>query len=255
MTVHHQLVGELIEGIFAVETLEQQYAIFNNIVQRLGFESSAYTFIPNVVLETDLDYPPVFIKSDAFSDSFIEQYVADRFDEHDFTIRAAKDDKLFPMDWQESIQSDYLTEPEKNVLVLAKEEHGIQHGITVPVMNEAAGIAGFSITNTLPDRNFDLLKQENIATLRLCTKAFNDIVFARPYRYHEFIPHSLRNLREKELIVLEFVLQGRSMAELGRSREPISKKYGENLLLELKKKFGGVSTHELIRHVVQLQII
>ncbi len=255
MAVNHQTVGELIEGIYEHHTLEEQYVVFNKTIQSLGFESSAYTFIPNVVIETSLDYSPVFIKSDAFSDSFIDQYITDRFDENDITIRAIKENKLLPIDWQESIKSDYLTESEKDVLMLAREEHGIRHGISFPVMNEELGIAGFSITNSLKDRNFDLLKQENIATLSICTKAFNDIIFARPYSYHEFIPQPLRTLTDKERIVLDFVLRGRSMVELGKSREPVSTKYGEKILLNLKKKFGGISTNELIRYIVQLKLL
>lgn len=45
------------------------------------------------------------------------------------------------------------------------------------------------------------------------------------------------------------------MEELGKSNAPVSKRYGEKLLLELRQKFGDISTHELIHHVSQLKLI
>lgn len=255
MSVNSQLLGDLVSGLYYSHTFEDKFRIFDHHIQKLGLESCAYTFIPNAVSETALNYPPVFAKSDVFSESFLEQYVADRFDENDFTIRAIKENKLFPMDWHEWERSDYLSAQEKNVLRLAREAHDIKHGLSIPAMNEPIGIAGFSLTNTLKDKDFTLLKQENLETIELCSKAFHDIVFSRPYSYHEFIPESLRKLSDKERIVLDFVSKGRSMAELGRSREPISQRYGEKLLLKLKQKFGGVTTNELICYATQLHLI
>jgi DNA-binding CsgD family transcriptional regulator len=251
----NQILGDLIEGLYECDTLEQQFLVFNRCIQSLGFESCAYTFIPSVVLNPELSYAPIFVKSDTFSESFLDQYIVDRFDGSDFTLRAIKDNKLHPMIWEEMSKSDYLTEKEKKVLNIAKKDHGILDGISIPVMNESIGIAGFSITNSIKDNHVDILETERIKTLQLCAQAFHDIVFSRPYRYHEFIPSSLRDLTSKERIVLEFISSGRTMKELGESREPISKRYGEKLLLELREKFGGITTHELIRHASQMRII
>ncbi|WP_020395611.1 helix-turn-helix transcriptional regulator [Thiolinea disciformis] len=249
------LIGDLVTGLYAAESLEDRFALFERTVQVLGFESCAYTFIPSVLYETSFNASPRFIHSDTFSSGFIEQYAYERFDKHDFTIKATKEYKLYPMDWQEYAKSDYLTDSEKSVLKLAQEDYQIKHGVSIPVMYEKIGMAGFSFTNSSKDYSFNALKQENLETLHLCSKAFNDIAFSRPYSYYRFIPKVLVNLTTKEKIVLRYVMQGKSMTDLGNSNEGISKRYGEKILLGLRDKFGNVSTHQLVNYVSQLNLI
>ena len=255
MSINSQLLGDFVSGLYHCQTFEEKYQLYTQYVQKLGFESCAYTFVPSAVSDTALSHPPIFIKSDEFSDSFIEQYAVDRFDERDFTLRAAKENMLFPMEWQACINTNYLTQPEKDVLILAKNEHNINHGVTIPVMNESIGIAGFSLTNALMDKNFNRLKRENLETLQLISKAFHDIVFSKPYSYHAFIPQHLLQFSDKEKIVLDFVMRGKSMADLEKSNEPVSRRYGEKLLAGVKERFGGVSTNELIRYITQLDLL
>jgi len=255
MSVNSQLLGDFVSGLYHCQTFEEKYQLYTHYVQKLGFESCAYTFVPSAISETTLSHPPIFIKSDEFSDSFIEQYVVDRFDERDFTLRAIKENMLYPMEWQECVNSSYLTQSEKDVLVLAKNEHNINHGLTIPIMNESIGMAGFSVINSLADRNFALLKQENLETLNLISKAFHDIVFSRPCSYHAFIPKHLLQFSDKEKIVLDFVMRGKSMTDLEKSNEPVSRRYGEKLLAGIKERFGGASTHELIRYITQLDLL
>lgn len=251
----NQLLGDFVADIYDCDTVDERFRRFEQYIQKLGFESASYTFIPSIVLNTSLDAPPVFVRSSLFPESFIEQYITDRFDQRDFTIRAIKDNIFRPMDWHECIQDDYLTSAEKHVLFLAEHEHGIRNGLSIPVMNEDIGMAGFSVINTINDNNFDQLKAEKLETLHLCAQAFHDIVFPRTYAYHEFIPDSLLKMTEKEKIVLNFIAQGRTMRELGESDEPVSRRFGEALLLRLRERFGSITTHELIRYATQLRLL
>ena len=249
------LLGDLVADLYVCTSLHERFEMYEKCIQKLGFEAASYTFIPKIVSETALNIPPVFVRSALFPESFIEQYVADRFDKHDFTIRAIQNNVLHPMDWQSCFQSDSLTDAEKNVLFLAKQEHNIQNGISIPMLNDRLGMAGFSIVSSMQDVDFAKVKQQNLDTLHLCTKAFHDIVFSRTYAYHEFIPAVLLNLSDKEKIVLEYISKGKTMKELGNSNAPVSKRYGEKLLLELRQKFGNISTHELIFYINQLKLI
>lgn len=248
------LLGDLVADLYACTSLTERFKAYTKCIQQLEFDAASYTFIPKIVLETHLNTPPVFVRSELFPESFIEQYVADRFDKNDFTIRAIQNNMLHPMDWQASVHSDFLTDAEKNIVSLARQEHGIINGISIPVMNDKLGMAGFSIVSSMNDAEFNKVKQQHLETLHLCTKAFHDIVFSRAYAYHEFIPEILLKLTDKEKIVLEFISKGKTMEELGKSREPISKRYGEKLLRELRQKFGNISTHELIFYVSQLKL-
>ncbi|QTR49448.1 helix-turn-helix transcriptional regulator [Candidatus Thiothrix anitrata] len=249
------LLGDLVADLYACASLNERFKMYEKCIQKLDFEAASYTFIPKIVTETQLNTPPVFVRSALFPESFIEQYVTDRFDKNDFTIRAIQNNVLCPMDWQDCFQSDSLTDAEKNVLFLAKQEHNIQNGISLPMMNDSVGIAGFSIVSSMQDVDFTRVKQQNLNTLQLCTKAFHDIVFSRVYAYHEFIPSVLLDLSDKEKIVLEYISKGKTMEELGKSNAPVSKRYGEKILLELRQKFGDISTHELIHHISQLKLI
>lgn len=62
-------------------------------------------------------------------------------------------------------------------------------------------------------------------------------------------------LTKKEEIVLRGLLDGKTMADIGNSKEGISKRYAEKILLNLRKKFGGLTTHQLIAHVVRLGLV
>ncbi len=247
-----QMLGDFVFELYSDESLDKRFKLFEKYIQKLGFDSASYTLIPNIVLNGSIDISPIFLSSSLFSQSFIDQYIEDRFDHRDFTIRAIKDGHLYPMIWQESMHWDYLTDDEKHVLFLAKEEHGIKNGISLPVQGDQYGMAGFSVLSSANDHQFQYLKAERIGILNVYAKAFNNAISSNAGAPSMFTPNLLTN---KEEAVLRYVLEGKTMADIGKSNEGISRRYAEKILLNLRKKFGGLTTHQLIAHVVRLGLL
>lgn len=145
------VIGDMIPELYACNSVNDQFDVYSKYVTKLGFEGCSYAFIPHVVLDTNLHKKesPIFFKSREFSETFLAEYTEQRFDQNDFTIRAIRENILHPLDWQASLHSNYLTDKEKDVIQIARSDHGICNAISIPIENNKAGISGVSLTTSL----------------------------------------------------------------------------------------------------------
>lgn len=247
MPVDKQIVGDFATEIYSLGSLTEHFEIYEKYVQKLGFEGVAYTFMPEFSLEKNIQQAPVFISSELFPISFIEQYAHDRFEKNDFSVRRIKAKQLTPMDWNKFRLSNKLTQKEKDVLLVANREHGISNGITIPTMSEEMGIAGASIVSRTNDSDFQKLKKERLETLQICTKLFHDatVNLSDSSLADKFVIPLLITMKPKEILILRYFLSGKPLKNISDTTD-ISYSYATNLLGDLRHKLGGISNEKLM---------
>jgi len=247
MKINKQLLGEFFYDIYSTDDLEERFKIYEKYVQTLGFDGVSYTFIPEFCLEKNSKQAPTFIFSELFPESFIEQYSYDRFDKNDFTVKRIKAKKLEPMDWKIFKHSDELSLEEKNVIVVADNDHEIKNAISVPTMSNDKGIAGASFVSTANSADFQQLKNERLEMLQLFTKLFHDstVNHSVPSLISTFVMPTFLSLNQKEIAVLRYLASGKYLKNIKYSTD-ISYSYASNLLSSLRKKLGGISNEKMM---------
>lgn len=247
MAVDKQLLGDFVTDIYSLDTLDERFNVYEKYVQLLGFDGCSYTFVPGFCMEKDSQNPPAFMFSELFPKSFLEQYTYDRFDQNDFTVRRIKAKQLAPMDWKVFEKTDELSEEEKNVIVVANNDHSVKNAISIPTMSEEIGIAGASIVSTANDADFRKLKDERLETLQICTKLFHDATVNQPISslVHTFVMPLLTVLKPKEIVILRYIASGQHLKNISDTTD-ISYSYASNLLSELRQRLGGISNEKLM---------
>ena len=247
MSVDKQVLGDFTADIYHQNSLSDFFRVYNKYVQTLGFDGVAYTFLPELSLEKNIQRAPVFMSSELFPNRFIEHYTQDRLDHHDFTIKRIKAKKMTPMDWQVFARSDRLTQEEKTTITIAHCDYDIKNAISIPTMSEDSGVAGASIISTETNANFEKLKKERLETLLICTKLFHDatVNLSRSSLADTFVMPLLTDMKPKEIIILRYFASGNSLKNIYDSTG-ISYSYASNLLSALRQRFGGISNEKLM---------
>ncbi len=151
--------------------------------------------------------------------------------------------------FQTSLSFDFgcnVTQEEQEVTLCAKENFGIYNGISIPVSYGQYAIAGISIITKSSDivafRKNILSSIEQITSLALL---HNQKVLSSKTDLHFFIQPLLATFTEKKKMVLKQLISGKSLIDI-QHHYPISRRYAEKLLLQIKKEFGDISTNELL---------
>ena len=239
-----KIVTKFVKDVYlsSNDSLEFRFKLFEKYIQQLGFDGVTYSFIPSFILDNSIEQAPIFLHSELFPDSFLEQYINDRFDLDDFAIRRIKSNKLSTMDWSTYQNSKELTSAEKNVLKVSKQEHGIMNGITIPTMTGAKGVSAVSIVSSASDVEFSLLKKERLESLELITNIFHrsnvdlDEYFVKPYFSH---------FTQKEVTILKYLSKGLHLKNIADETD-ISHSYASNVLSKLRKKLGNITHDKLM---------
>lgn len=245
MSLDTNLLGRCLAEFSTVDSLNDRFNIYVKYLNELHFEGVSYTLYCHLHRECFKEVPLTFIHSTEFPSSFIKQYTEDRFDQHDFTIRHCLEGSYVPADWQEYQRNRLITDKEADVLRIARHEHGIRNGITIPTLRHPTGIAGASIISTESDAIFYRLKTQNMPTAIELTHLFHNLTYAK-YQYTDvFIEPLFKDFTAKEMKVLNYMASGRPMKTI-RDHEGISFSYAMNLLSEMRNRLGGVNNDRLM---------
>ncbi len=245
---------DFITALFQAATLDEAFAAYEQVAQRLGFEGVLYTFVPQIYFEAHLSIAPLFKTSASYSPAFLKHYQEAGFEQDDFTVKKITHGETSVIDWWGESHKGELSLPERHVIITAKEDYGIRNGMTIPLIG-AAGFGGISCISSETDRAYHLLVMTNLDTLIFCSHIFHEHIMAKPHLNYFFLASLLERLSVKEKRLLPFLITGLPMKTLPKHIPDISQKYGERLLENILKKFGGINKAQLIYYIGLLHLL
>lgn len=227
-----------------IRLAQESFSELENALTELGFDGVLYSFYPKPMY-LNLKVQPVLLFSNSFN-QFVSHYLEQDFGNRDFVLRLASEGRLSSIDWWDEINLGNVTEREKEVTVCARDDFGIYNGVSIPLTYGKFAIAGISIITTSKDIS---LFRSNIK------KSFHKIQSLALLHHHKilsskndlqfFINPLLDLITPKKKMVLKQLIAGKSLTKI-EHHYPISRRYAEKLLLQLREDFGGISTNELM---------
>ena len=231
---------DFVAGLYAAESFENAFKLFEEHVQVLGFEGVLYTYIPRIMLDSNLPVTPVFAVSNDYCPAYLDHYTEARFDQLDPMIRAVSDGVMTPIDWWGDICADYISRDPASRSVLATAEHyGIRNGVTLPLMSGARGIAGASFIS-YEQQGFDVLLEERVRQLKLSARIFHSMVVSDSGHAGHFAKPLLQSLSETEKQFVFGLARGQTVKELSVDLRR-STKYLEQVMISVRKKLSDNS--------------
>lgn len=241
-------ISLFIRDMYNKKSFEEIFDVYDRQIQSLGFQGSLYTYIPTIHLNEDLPIQPSLQISPSYNHSFLQHYSEENFFKNDFTVKAIQNGKKVPIDWWCEEKKGILAKNEKNIITVAKEEYGITNGITIPVMNEARGIAGTSIISDEKPKLYTLLVQERLHKLEIYTHIFHTHIMSSAQKNALFLEPILNSLTDTEKRLMPFIVSGKPMKSVNIKPE-ITHRYGEKCLNNIRMKFGNITKSKLIYYI------
>jgi DNA-binding CsgD family transcriptional regulator len=248
------LLADYTHELYAVSSLEERFKIYEKYIQQLGFEGATYTFIPKIQLESTIPVHPFFEHTDSFSIDFLDHYTSEQLDQHDFTIRKTNNNELSPMDWRQHELRGLVSDNERGVIQLAREDYGINNALTIPTLGNEMGIAGATVISSEKDASFKKLKQERMEALVCYTRLFHDTSFSGSKMPLKFIEPFIESLKPTEIEILHCLASGIQFKNIEYHMDISSYKYASNILNNLRKRLGGITRDRLMYLVGSLDI-
>lgn len=233
-----------VERLYAASDIDSLFNALEWAVKQLGFDHVSYTYVPDLLNRLLGDLSPVFKLSEAYPVDFIDQYAACNFGQHDFTIKKISQGEQAPVRWWD--MAGQLDAKEKNVIQVARQDYGLRHGITIPVLSDGGSIAGVSVTSGENDMLFDLLYHERVRTLALIARMFSDRALQLPRNRAIFYKPFLSGLSATEKAVLSKLAQGGHLKSIAGELQLDYKYLANTVIASLRKKFGDVSRDQLM---------
>lgn len=229
---------DFVDGLYSADSFESAFAIFESHVLKLGFEGVLYTYIPRILLDSDLSEKPVYSVSTDYCPAYLSHYTEARFDQLDPLIRAVNDGVSEPIDWWGEVCADYIEQKPASRSVLATAfDYGIKHGLTLPLMSGARGAAGASFISE-ENHGFDTLVGERLKQLKLSTRLFHSMVLSDACYMGNFAKPLLQSLSDTERKFVIGLAQGKSTKALSQQLNR-SNKYLEQVMISVRKKLSG----------------
>ncbi|MEB4590832.1 autoinducer binding domain-containing protein [Candidatus Thiothrix sp. Deng01] len=238
---------DFIAELYQSATLDEAFAAYERQTQQLGFDGVLYTFVPQIYFEAQLPITPLYKTSAAYCPAFLHHYQEAEFEKVDFAVKKiALEGETQVIDWWAEERKGGLTQPERNVIAIARKDYGILNGMTIPLTQGIPGNGGVSCISSERDRLYGILVHERLYALQVCTRLFHTHVMATPNLKIYFLAALLDQLTPKEKRLLKFIVSGLPMKLLPDYAADISQKYGEKLVDNIRAKFGGVNRIRLI---------
>ena len=213
-------------------------------VSKLGYDGVLYSFFPRpMYLNSKIQ--PVLHYSESYS-SFVAHYLQNDYGNRDFILRLALEGRSKPIDWWEEINSGDVSAEEAEVTMDAKQEFGIKHGLSIPVLSGSFAIAGISLISMKGnDAEFQALKKKSLPELTTLASNYHSRIIMSEEDMRFFIEPLLKRLNDTKKKVLKHLLSNQPMKTISET-EGISHKYAEKVILKMRKEFGDISTNELL---------
>lgn len=247
------LFMDFIEDLDEAKNLDELFEALEKLSQLLGFECISYTYVPEAIGGSLERFAPIFKISKNYEQKFIDHYVHESFAEQDFTIKRIKQGDLSPMVWWHEAGKGAISDQEKKVIEVAREDYGLRNGLSIPTLSRGGSIAGVSVICREKDKPFAKLMQDNIRLLRHASIIFSDRVLARENYYSVFFSPLLERLSDTEKQLLQGLVKGMHLKQLAPELG-ISYKYAGNAMEKLRTKLGHVTREQLLYMVGTMDV-
>ncbi len=213
-------------------------------INRLGYDGVLYSFFPRpMYLNSKIQ--PVLQYSDGYA-PFVSHYLENNYGNRDFILRLALEGRNTPINWWEEIASGDVSPEEAEVTLDSRQNFGIQHGISIPVLSGSFAIAGISvICKSGDDEHFEKLNDRSLSELKALASSYHTKIIMSQEGMRFFIEPLLERLNDTKRKVLKHLLSNQPMKTIPET-EGISQKYAEKVILMMRKEFGDISTNELL---------
>jgi len=248
--MNKEIIGQFAITLYTANNYDEAFDAYYQLVKKTGFDAVCYSYMPQIITASQLSVSPIIKSSGSLYEAFLHNYLEYDMIKNDPLVRLIIEGHTETIDWwKEAKKSDFLEKDyAQEQLELIKTHYGIQNGITIPTMSGQRGIAGGSVITTLTDNEFKKLKDKHLVTLEIATKMFHDFTLSHPQSLNTFVLPLFPGLTEKEIKVIQYLLTGKPMKGVEDVTD-ISTKYAEKLLINIRKKFGNISTNELIHQI------
>jgi len=246
--MNKEIIGHFAITLYTANNYEEAFDAYYQLVRKTGFDAVCYSYMPQMMTASQLSLSPIIKNAGELYEIFLQDYLEKGLLDTDPIIRLVKNGKTETLDWWEEAKKGDFTENEYARLELMKTHYGIPNGVTIPTMTGQRGIAGSSVITTLEGSEYTALKEKHLATLEIATKMFHDFTLSHPQSLNTFILPLFPKLTVKEIHVIQYLLTGKPMKGIEDAMD-ISPKYAEKLLINIRKKFGNISTNELIHQI------
>ncbi len=213
-------------------------------VSRLGFDGVLYSFFPRPMY-MNRDVQPVLYFSEGFA-PFVTHYLKNNYGNRDFVLRLALQGRWGPIDWWEEIHAERVTPDEREVTEDARKNFGIEHGLSIPVLDGTYAIAGISVISKKKNYNaYKRIKASSLDPLKKLANEYHADIIKAKKELQFFVLPMLKSLTTTKKKILKHLISGQSMTNIEEEHD-VSKKYAEKVLANMRKEFGDVSTNELM---------
>ena len=241
--------------LFQAPTLYSQslFKALEDKINALGFDGVLYSFYPKPMYMNQ-NIQPVLHYSDRFA-PFVGHYIENNYGNRDFVLRLALQGRLEPIDWWQEIEQGNVSPEEQEVTQDARDQFGIQHGLSIPVLFGTFAIAGISVINTNSNRaEFPTRKEASLEALYEIATHYHSEVIKSSKALHFFILPLLESLNDTKRKVLKHLISGKPMKTI-EDVYGVKQRYAEKVLLDIRKEFGGISANELIYILGMINIL
>lgn len=221
---------------------------FSNLcdtVEQLGFDGVIYSFYPKT-LHKSPEIQPILQYSDRFA-PFVRHYIEQDYGNRDFVIRLAFKGHKRCIDWWEEINNGNVRPDELEVTIDARDNFGIQNGMTIPILRGPYAIAGISVITFNPSQPyFEQLKSEKLDELINSASDYHFALMTGDDGIYAFVSNVIACLSEPQKLVLQHLLRNQPMKAITVWNPEISVKNAERILRTIKKELGDISTNQLM---------
>ncbi len=230
---------QYVQDLYSAESFQTAFQAFEQRAQHLGYESSLYTYIPKVILDTGFAVEPVFQVSENYSPGFLEHYGDKRLDKSDPLIRAVEAGIDQPIDWWGDVCNTFTNgERASQDVIKISKHYGIKSGVTIPLMSGSCGIAGASFINSESSHSQSPVNP-NLEQLILSTRLFHSMVQSNALFKGKFARSLLDSMSDTERQFLAGLARGYSPSEIAYELGT-SPRYLEQVMLKIRRKLSGV---------------
>ncbi|MEJ1334483.1 MAG: autoinducer binding domain-containing protein [Candidatus Sedimenticola sp. (ex Thyasira tokunagai)] len=234
MKDYNHVLSDFTEELRRATNVDEGFAALDKAVDKLGFSGVLYTLIPRIRQDK---YPPVFNASDSYR-PFLDVYVEARLDLDDPILFQAAAGETKPLDWLTELKRNEMTKKEKEVILIARDDHQITNGITFPLVQEKAYFAVSSITGSNGNRDFYTLFTDRDDIVKECIRLFHGEVMNRWYRSTLFYKPLQDALNPTEKKLLKGYLDHKSLKTMSEEMG-LKQGYLKNVTWDIRKKLSG----------------
>jgi len=245
---------------FAIELTQRTGfdACFNLLLEtihQLGFDGVLYMSIPVNLVPADTHKPTsIFQASNAYPKTFLEHYAHENFANDDFTIKEISSGKTNLIDWWDTDRRGLISQAERNVFSVAREDYQMRNGLSIPLLNNKHEISGASVISYDTDQVFSRLVRDNAATVSALLKLFHQRAYSDVDFQKIFIEPLLTQLSTKEKQLLKFIVTGLPIKIIDQYSD-LPPGYAKNMIKNVCKKLNANNVNELRYYLGLYRII